>query len=122
MNLNAEKLMDTYVKRGIRWLNKATSVYVEWLKANTPEDTGEMVNSYWTEEAERKGNIIESAAFNDSKHAIFVEYGVWGKAYNYHKPKGVVFFTGVWNKTFQRTLLAMKDNIFSIINDALWWA
>lgn len=72
------------VKKGI---NIALPILLEELRRLTPEDTGNMLDSYKVEQATEKDGRIVGVISNEAKYAIYVEYGVRGLVYTYHKPK-----------------------------------
>lgn len=103
----------------ISWISKAIDILEKELKALTPEDTKEMLRSYVKQLKTTDSEVI-GQVWNTSKHAIFVEYGVEGKQYNYHKPKWNVFYKWVWNRTFARAIDNKKQDILSIIQKEIW--
>ena len=104
-----------YEKRIVIWINKALPVLLEALKELTPEDTGDMLRSYKVENAKKEGWNIVGVISNDAWYAIYVEYGVEGVSFTYHKPKGVPFYKGVGNRTFARAVDNTRERIIQII-------
>lgn len=100
------------VKRGI---NLALPILLEELKRLTPEDTGNMLDSYKVEQATEKDGKIVGVIYNEAKYAIYVEYGVRWLVYTYHKPKWTAFYDGVGNRTFARAV----DNVRSEVEQAV---
>ncbi len=70
----------------------------------TPEDTRKLLQNNDTSVSIEASKVI-GEVFNDkTEYAKYVEYGVRSKPYNYHKPKGSVFYQGVGARMFTRTL------------------
>lgn len=105
-----------WVERGIA---KALPILLEELKRLTPEDTKEMLNSYEVKQPIQIDWVIRWEITNNSDHAIYVEYGVNGNVYMYHKPKGNPFYSGVGNRTFARAVDNVRDRITSLIHNEI---
>ena len=105
------------LERGMR---KALLVLLEELKRLTPEDTKKMLASYRVVWVRQEGDKIIGTIWNDAEYAIYVEYWVKWKAFNYHKPKWSIFYSGVGNKTFARALDNKRQEILDIIARELW--
>lgn len=114
--IDYERVIEWKLIRAIRqWLN----LLLQELKKNTPEDTKEMLNSYKVIDVQKRWTNYIGIIGNKADHAIYVEY--WrDRVFNYHKPKWSVFYRWVWNRTFQRSLLAVQDKIYKLITDILW--
>lgn len=114
--IDYERVIEWKLIRAIRqWLN----LLLQELKKNTPEDTKEMLNSYKVIDVQKRWTDYVGIIGNKADHAIYVEY--WrDRVFNYHKPKWSVFYRWVWNRTFQRSLLAVQDKIYKLITDILW--
>jgi len=123
MELDLSKVLSELRKRARIWVTKALPVLMEELKKLTPEDTKEMLNSYKVLETKEYADRVEWSITNDSEHAIFVEYGVKWKEYDYHKPAWKdprpVIYTGEGNRTFARAVDNKRNTISSIIQQAL---
>jgi len=109
-----------YEKAVTRGMRKALLVLMAELKALTPEDTKEMLASYRMEGIKKVWNNIVGTISNDAWHAIFVEYGVGGLTYNYHKPKGSVVYRWQGNRTFARAMDNKRNEILQIIANEIW--
>lgn len=99
----------------IAWIRVWLNILLKELKKNTPEDTKEMINSYKIIDVVKRWDQYVWVVGNTADHALYVEFGVDGRIYNYHKPKGSVFFKGIGNKTFQRSIVAVQDKIYQAI-------
>lgn len=106
------KEMTSRVMTGI---NKALPVLLEELKRLTPEDTGNMLQSYVVKPAKVDWNTVIWEIGNTAWYAIYVEYGVGWVSFNYHKPKGSVFFHWIGNRTFARAVDNTRSKIENII-------
>ena len=115
IELNVWSITAHFEGRMVIAINNILVILLEELKRLTPEDTKEMLNSYHVEEAKVDGNIVIWSIRNDSDHAIYVEYWVWSLTYNYHKPKGSVFYSGIGNRTFARATDNIKSRAEQII-------
>lgn len=111
------RFLEARAKKAI-W--KALLVLLAELKRLTPEDTKEMLNSYRVVWVKRDWNNLVWAIGNDAKHAIYVEFGVKGKVYNYHKPKWSTFYSGEGNRTFTRALDNKRQEILNLIQREVW--
>ncbi len=110
-----KKIEGKLIKAIREWLN----ILLLELKKNTPEDTKEMLRSYKVIDVQKRGDTYVGVIGNSADHAIYVEY--WqDRIFNYHKPKWSVFYRGVWNRTFQRSLLSVQDKIYKLVTDAIW--
>ena len=119
VDLNVWSLVGATEKLLKVWVWKSVVVLEAELKRLTPEDTKEMLNSYISDIDSDWSSVIWEVG-NTAKHAIYVEYWVEWKKYNYHKPKGSVFYNWVWNRTFARAVDNKKWDILDIINRAIW--
>lgn len=103
-------------------VDKLTDLAKERIDEKTPEDTKILVGN-----SERKPTRRESwraiwEVENSTPYASYVEYGVQGKEYNYHKPKDAVFYKGVGAGMYSRTnaeLLIKGEEIIEEAFDAL---
>lgn len=100
-----------------QWLN----ILLQELKKITPERSREMLNSYKIWDVTKVWDTYIGSIGNTAKHSIYVEFGVNGRVYKYHKPQWSVFYTGVGNKTFQRALVSSQDKIYKLIQQAIRW-
>ena len=117
--LNEGNIVKYYFNKLLGSQNKQWNILLNELKRLTPEDTQEMVNSY-VMETKREWFQYTTTIKNTAPHAIYVEYGVKGKAYNYHKPKWVPFYQWVGNRTFARSIDSTGQKIIWDIHSSLW--
>jgi hypothetical protein len=125
IDINAlDKIFDWFEKKIewniILWIRKWLNLLLKELKKNTPEDTKEMVNSYKILDVVKRWNYYIWTIWNTADHSIYVEFGVDWRIYDYHKPKWSTFYTWVWNRTFQRSLINAQDDIYKLIIESLW--
>jgi len=73
------------------------------LESRTPEDTWELVKWYKKVPPVKNWNIISGKIINKTKYWIYVEFWVKNKKYNYHKPKGSVFYRGIGARMLTKT-------------------
>lgn len=77
---------------------------------NTPEDTRRLIGNNKIEHPKRVGGKIIGRLYNETHYAYWVEIGVGLKQYNYHKPKGKVFYRGVGARMFTKAYEKNKKN------------
>lgn len=113
-------------QRAAKWIRKALLVLIAELKRLTPEDTKEMLASYRVIWVKKEGQNLIWSIGNDAEHAVYVEFGVKGRSFNYHKPKWTTFFKGgsykglSGNRTFARALDNKRQEILNIIAKEIW--
>lgn len=117
--LNVWAITNAYNSAIKRWIRRAIPTLMQELKKLTPEDTKEMLNSYRIEGVEDKWDKIVWTISNDAEHAIYVEYGVEGLTFNYHKPKWGVFYRWIGNRTFARAVDNARDKVMQIIFNSI---
>ena len=115
IKLDAWAFAREYERRLVVGIRKALPVLLEELKRLTPEDTRTMLNSYVVEDVKVEWDSVIGSIRNDADYAIFVEYWVNGLSYNYHKPKGTVFYQWVGNRTFARAVDNVRQRVEQII-------
>ena len=103
-------------------LEKAINESLETLKKSidekTPEDTKTLLGNNDIEKAKQSWNEIKGRVYNETKYWIYVEYGVKNRDYNYHKPKGQIFYTWFWARMFTRWFDETKQEIITNIKKA----
>jgi len=104
-----------FEKRVMAGINKSLPILLEELKRLTPEDTRKMLDSYVVQSAKFDGDKIIWVIGNTADYAINVEYWVWWLTYNYHKPKGSVYYQWVGNRTFARAVDNVRQKVENII-------
>ena len=115
VKLDAWAFITYFTDRVISGIRKALPVLLEELKRLTPEDTKEMLNSYVVNDPVVVDWVVKWVIENTSWHAIFVEYWVGWLKFNYHKPKGSVFYSWVGNRTFARAVDNVRKKVIEII-------
>lgn len=91
----------------------------------SPEDTKRFVESHEIHEAHKVGTSVVGSLVNETPYAIYLEYGVLGKQYNYHKgPKKAkkrrLIYSGIGVRVYRRTLDANQQSIQATIKRALY--
>lgn len=104
----------------ILWIRKWLDILLAELKKNTPEDTKEMLKSYKIIDVVKKWDLYIWVIWNTAEHSLYVEFWVGWNIYNYHKPKWSKFYSGIWNKTFERSLINVQDKILQVIVESIW--
>jgi hypothetical protein len=97
---------------------KASQVLKAEADARTPEDTTRLVRSTKLTQLSVSGDKVSGGIENATSYATYVEYGV-GRAYNYHKPKGVVFRRGVGARMFTLAFDAKRQEVTKTITEAI---
>lgn len=115
IKLDAGAFIDYYTSALKRGISKALPILLAELKRLTPENTGEMLDSYVVTEPVMVGWVIRAVIENKSWHAIYVEYWTSGLVFNYHKPKWKVFYSWVGNRTFARAVDNVRKKVIAII-------
>jgi len=118
--LDPKKFTEQFLRKVATKHDVAMWNLVEVVKSLTPEDTGEMVNSYKVKKSAIEGFIITSGISNTATDKGFpypVVVDKWvGKTYMYQKPKGNKrWYIGDWVHTFSRAIDAYKDKFISIL-------
>lgn len=79
---NVETLIINQVTDAI---NESINMAKIEIDKNTPVDTGELIASNKVNPAKQDGDIIRGSVSNETEYGVYVEYGVLGRKYNYHK-------------------------------------
>lgn len=85
---------------------------------NTPIDEWDLINDTTIFEADIVWNQIIGSVFNNNDHATYVEYGVQGRTYNYHKQKRI-FYVWVGARMFTRAYDKLKNSIVGSLKKSL---
>lgn len=100
-------------------IGDAISRWLQILKKSvddkTPEDTLTLLGNNQVIGPIQQGSIIMWEVKNYTPYAKYVEYGVRGKKYNYHKPKGTVMYRWVGARMYSRTKLEKEKEVLSLI-------
>lgn len=118
---------DRFVNKMLKNVWKKQVIATRWLleviKSLTPEDTGEMIDSYKIKNPKISSFILETWITNSAvskawyKYPMIVDKGTW-KVYSYQKPKGNRWwYIWKWVHTFERSIAAYKDIFLNIINN-----
>jgi len=114
-----EEQVENNIKEAINeWLD----ILLKSIDSKTPEDTKTLLWNNEIEEAKTIWDTITWRVFNDkTPYWIYVEYWVWNKKYQYHKPKWQPFWPKrVWARMFTRWYDDSKKQILNIIKESIW--
>lgn len=85
-------------------------------------DTGALDESIKTDDVIDRGNLLSVDVGSEGvPYAVFVDQGVRGEVFNYHKRAGAsrpVIFTGFGQHWLERSLVAMEATIAAKIREA----
>jgi hypothetical protein len=85
-------------------------------------DTGALDKSIKTDDVVDRGNLLSVDVGSEGIfYAIYVDQGVGGKVYNYHKRSGAgrqVIYSGVGQHWVERSLVKMEDQISAKLREA----
>ena len=84
-------------------VNESLDLAKAELESRTPEDKKKLVKWYKKIKPTKTGDVISWKIENKVKYWIYVEYWVWGRKFNYHKPKWKVFYKGIWARMLTKT-------------------
>jgi len=90
-------------------LNTFTDEVLEKVNEYTPEKEWELLENNKRSEVIDMWDKLYSRVYNESEHAKPVEYWVWWKTYNYHKPKWQKFYEWIWAWMYGRATLEMEN-------------
>jgi len=111
INIKYDKIRKDAINNAKNKLNIFADKVVLWVKSRTPEDTRNLVTWIWKSEQIFTWTKLLQKVYDKKwlKYTKFVEYWVWWKPFNYHKPKWSVFFVAVWAWMFRRTYFDLKN-------------
>ncbi len=105
---STEKYINEKKIQVIKAVNESVDYLYKEIRKNSPTDTKKYINNHKKNKAVDFSWTIVGGVENSTSYAIFLEMGVEQKTYNYHKgpprDKSTEFYTGVWVKTFARSL------------------
>lgn len=105
-------LLDTWIGDAI---NKWLKILKQSVNDKTPEDTLTLLGNNEIIGPIQQGSIIMWEVKNETPYATYVEYGIPGKKYNYHKPKWTVMYRWVGARMFTRTKLEKEKEILALV-------
>lgn len=117
-DINWDNIEKAIIKNATQAINETLVKIQDEVNANTPIDTGDLAQNTKIRPAEIIGNNISGSVYNETEYGKYVEYGVQGKTYNYHKGKRI-FFVGVGARMFTRAYDKMKPTIIKVLRKAL---
>ena len=98
------------------WINKATKYLKDKVDEKTPEDKKTLLWNNKQVKARKLWNNYIWSVENDTEYAVYVEYWVWWKDFNYNKPKWNNFYSWVGARMFTRTQDEEENEVSNIIN------
>lgn len=122
-NLQLDKIKNSVESLVMEGVQEIMEFAKEKLEEKTPEDKRDLVQWYTILPIKKSGSIVTWTIVNKVPHWIYVEYGLskdegiprGGKRFNYHKPKGTVFYRGVGARMVTRTYDQDQDEMFWIL-------
>jgi len=93
--MSIDKYLADFEKKAVKQIEKSLNDAMEEMKyqidQNTPIDTSKLINDTKVRKTQLVGNKLVASVDNRTKYAVYVEYGVGGRKYNYHKRKQVYY-------------------------------
>ena len=99
-------------------INKSLETLKKSIDDKTPEDTKTLLWNNQIKQAEVNWDEVRWKVYNDTEYWIYVEYWISWKDYNYHKPKGSIFYSWIWDRMFTRWFDETKKQIITNIKKA----
>lgn len=118
-------MLDSYI---IRWVEQATDLLLNEVQKQTPEDTWNLQSNNKKINVSNSNWIISWWVINETPYALFVEYWVQSKQYNYYKDWGrkkwwSPFYRGIGARMFTKAQFEnqrkVRDIILSQINKGI---
>lgn len=91
------------------WLNYADNLI--------PEDTRHLLVNNKKKKLKATSNWIVTWIENKTDYAVYVEYWVKGRVYDYHKPKWAIFYSWVWMWMYAKTKAYLEQNTKKFITN-----
>ena len=117
--INVGRIIKWYEKRLKEGIDESTQLLKEEIDRNTPEDTKTLI---WNNEivpAKQVWDTIVGSVKNETEYWVYVEFWIWGKSFNYNKPKWTIFKTWVWARMFTKGADNSTQEIKKIIRKNL---
>lgn len=126
-NLNLDKIQDEIEKAVEDGVSEVMEFAKTKLEEKTPEDTTTLLKNYKIQPLKKTGTLITGTILNTTPYGIYVEYGLskeegqptWGRPFNYHKPKGTIFYRGVGARMVTKTYDQDQDEMFDILQNKI---
>lgn len=113
----------TIYKKYINKWKLAINLWLDTLKKeidiNTPEDTKTLLKNNEITEAKEYWWSIVWKVENETEYWSYVEFWVWWRQFNYHKPKWSVFHKWVWARMYTRWFDNSESELKKIFRDTL---
>ena len=116
--INWKNINDEITQKAIVAVNSSLNDLKVEIDRNTPIDTAELIQNTVITPATIIGQRVSGTVSNDTPYAVYVEYGVQQKTYNYHKYKQI-FFVWVGARMFTRAYDKFAPIITQKIKKAL---
>lgn len=118
-------LMKALEARALRGVDAAVRDMRDHAVAISPEDTGEFVRNHVAEPAQMEGYRAVGRLVNETPHGPYLEYGVRGAEFNYHKgPRRAKFrrviYRGFGVRVYARTVDALRGSAMATIKKTLY--
>lgn len=121
--LNLWKYVKTAENSLKKWIDEALEILNDFAVEISPEDTGDFVKNHKIISAKIENNKIVWTLENNTPYAIYLEYWVWWKEYNYYKWarwwSRTKIHVWVWNRTYTRTLDENQTRIIQLIQNKI---
>lgn len=105
------------------WINQWLNILNNDIKLKTPIDTWELIWNNIIINAKSDWNTIKGSVYNETKHALYVEYWIKSKNYNYYKWNRKSWWTPyyiwVWARMFTRAYDEKKVQIMNLIRNSI---
>ena len=89
--INWKNINDEITQKAIVAVNSSLNDLKVEIDRNTPIDTAELIQNTVITPATIIGQRVSGTVSNDTPYAVYVEYGVQQKTYNYHKYKQIFY-------------------------------
>ncbi len=119
ITLDFGKYIEPAKKSLEEWINDALQILYDYAVEISPTDTKEFIQNHKIIKARTEWNKIIWTLENDTEYAIYLEYGVQWKEFNYYKwPRGwsrTRIHIWVGNRTYTRTIDDNQRRVFDLI-------
>lgn len=117
-DINWSTLEAKAIRNAMYAIDEALVKIKEEVDRNTPIDKGDLIANTKIRPAEDVNGRISGSVYNETEYGKYVEYGVGGKSFNYHKAKRI-FYSGVGARMFTRAYNSTKATIIATLNKLL---
>lgn len=110
VEINTDEILRVSFDEARSFLKDKAQVVKEWVDSLTPEREKVLLKNNKISDVVRNWLRFSIKVYNETLYAIFVEYWVMWKIYNYHKPAWKIFFSWIWAAMFRKTWFKYKDS------------